>query len=151
MLNKILSIPLKKFFERNPERKTYESTNKILSPADGRVLYVESIKNSIVIKKGFGKIDLSSMIKSEKYKMNGGHVIAIYMSPFDVHINRSPVTGIIEKIFYEEGKFLRTSNKHSEISNERNCIVIKDKRFRIIVIQIAAKFFGKIVCDLKKG
>ncbi len=144
MLTHIISLAIKKIVDRNPKRKTLRVKNAILSPADGKIIYVTRLKNTT--------LKYNNDIFSIKKIMSDGSInVAIYMSPLDVHINRSPIDGIVEKIFYEKGNFFRTSNKYSEIKNERNIIIIRNKKIKIAVIQIAAKFFGKIICNIKEG
>jgi len=150
MLNEFLFI-FKKFAERNPKRNILRIKNTILAPADGKVLYVKLIKDSVTVYKDDKKIKIEEVTKSNKVKIKEGYLIAIHMSPFNVHINQSPIDGVIEKIFYKKGKFFRSSNENSELQNERNCIIIKNRALRLIIIQIAAKFFGKIICNVKEG
>lgn len=118
------------FFFRNPERLIPVDADAILSPADGKVMIAHPIQ------------DPSG---TQKYK------IAIFLSIFNVHINRSPVAGTIQKILYHPGKFaMAFRHKESEL-NERNEIVIEtDASHRVTMIQIAGWVARRIVCYLKE-
>lgn len=150
VLNYLL-YPIVKFMERNPARKILNIGNAVLSPADGKVIYAKPINRSFMIEKCKEKISVSKILKDENYKTRYAYAVAVYMSPLDVHVNRSPIDGVVEKVYYKKGRLFRTSKKSSEMSNERNCIIIKNHRISVAVVQIAAKFFGKIICSLKEG
>src|SRR3989338_11438361 len=95
-------------FYRDQKRKI-PSGNNVVSPADGKIINILKInKNKARIKKGvIGKIEtLTEDIAKECY------VISIFMSPFDVHVNRAPIDGRIMSIKYEKGKFLLTLFSH---------------------------------------
>jgi len=77
--------------------------------------------------------------------------ISIFMSVFDCHVNRSPVTGKIEKIVYHRGKFLNADLDKASVDNERNCLVIATSGARIAVVQIAGLIARRIVCFARIG
>jgi phosphatidylserine decarboxylase len=77
--------------------------------------------------------------------------ISIFMSVFDVHINRSPVGGKIEKIAYKHGKFLNADLDKASDENERNGFVIGAGKKKIAVVQIAGLIARRIVCAVAEG
>src|SRR6266852_1349047 len=72
--------------------------------------------------------------------------VSIFMSVFDCHVNRSPVTGKIERMIYHHGVFLNADLDKASEDNERNCLVIASDRARIGVVQIAGLIARRIVC-----
>jgi phosphatidylserine decarboxylase len=156
------------FFFRDPKRKIPEGNN-IVSPADGYVLYIKKITSKgevpISIKKG-KKIFLKELMDDPKTKYN--LVIGIFMTPFSVHYNRIPFSGIIKKNIYRSVKqnksmmvaFLNLifnikpySEKAEYIyENERNTLTIKNKRIDGAVVQIASTWVDNIKNEkLKPG
>ena len=121
-------------FYRDPKRKIPRGSN-IVSPADGRVLKILKVTNDkAIVKKGYiGKIEtLAKDIAKECY------VISIFMSPFDVHINRAPIDGKIASIKHEKGRYFAASNLKKSLMNEKNEIIIKNQEIgKIKLIQVA--------------
>lgn len=135
-------------FYRDPKRKI-PSGNNVVSPADGKIINILKInKNKARIKKGvIGKIEtLTEDIAKECY------VISIFMSPFDVHVNRAPIDGKVISIKHEKGKFFAAYDIEKSLSNEKNEIIIENKKIgRIKAIQIAGFLARRIVCSAKKN
>ena len=139
-------------FYRDPERKIPEGNN-IVSPADGRIIKILKISsnkknNKLKIKKGIiGKIEtLTRDVAKDCY------LISIFMSPFDVHINRAPIWGKIKKIKYEKGRFFNANNFEKSLKNEKNEIIINNKKIgNIKVIQIAGFLARKIKCFVREN
>ncbi len=75
--------------------------------------------------------------------------ISIFMSVFDCHVNRSPVTGRIEKIVYQPGKFINADLDKASVDNERNSLAIPTAGVRIAVVQIAGLVARRIVCFVR--
>lgn len=132
-------------FFRDPERHIPELG--VVSPADGKVIAVEAVKSGnipVVTKKGeeIYLEELAGFISEDCY------LVAIFMNPIDVHVNRSPLDGVVSKIIYREG----TNNMASSLAlqNERNIVII-DGDTRMVVIQIAGKFVRRIQCFVKEG
>jgi phosphatidylserine decarboxylase len=121
------------WFFRNPERKIPEDPQFVLSPADGRVLKIE-------------EIDGNDMLQGRCKK------ISIFMSVFNVHVNRMPCTGRVKDIRYRKGKFFSANlDKASEL-NESNAVLIEtDDKKEILTIQIAGLIARRIVCWIKEG
>jgi phosphatidylserine decarboxylase len=133
MLNPLLSfIPLilaafVLFFFRDPYREIPQSKNSIVSPADGRVINIQDIYDNVFLK---GK----------------GRKISIFLSVFDVHINRSPIKGKVSFKKYVPGRFLAAYDKRASVENERNYIGIENDRLKVLVTQIAGFIARRIVC-----
>ena len=138
-------------FYRDPERKIPKGSN-IVSPADGKIIRILKVKNNkindkIRISKGLlGKIEtLTQDIARECY------VISIFMSPFDVHINRAPIDGRVKSIRHEKGKYFAAFNLEKSLRNEKNEIIIGNKKIgKIKVIQIAGFLARRVICTVKK-
>ena len=135
----ILSIYIFYFF-RDPNR-TIPLDDFIVSPADGIITYIGEAKTPIDIQN-----------KSEVYKK-----ISIFLSIFDVHVNRMPIDGTIKEIKYIPGKFINATLNKSNEQNERNIIKISNGTNDYFVVQIAGLIARRIICsvnnnqDLKKG
>ena len=121
------------FFFRDPERRSDSPEKALLSPADGRVLSVERIEAE------------KSPSGADAFK------VSIFMSLFNVHVNRVPCSGTIRKISYRAGKFFAASlDKASEL-NERTMLYLDtEDNKRIVFIQIAGLIARRIVCWLEK-
>ena len=135
-------------FYRDPERKIPKGNN-IVSPADGRVINILIVKeDNAIVNKGFlGKIKtLTKGIAKECC------VISIFMSPFDVHVNRAPIDGKIESIKHEKGKYFAAFNLEEPLMNEKNEIIIKNKKIgKVKLIQIAGFLARRIICSVNKN
>jgi phosphatidylserine decarboxylase len=113
------------FFFRNPKREIPADPRAIVSPADGRVVKVERVGN--VTK------------------------LSIFLSLFDVHVNRSPIGGRIEAIDYRRGKFRPAYNHAASVENERNIIMVAHDDVKLVFTQIAGVIARRIVCWKKVG
>ena len=121
------------YFFRNPKRKIPSLQNIILSPADGRVIYV-------------GECEEDRFLKQRALK------VSIFMSPFDVHINRAPASGKVLEVSYHPGRFLVASRDKASLLNEQNALVMEtEDRSKILLIQIAGFVARRIVCYAKAG
>lgn len=135
-------------FYRDPERSGPIENNIIISPADGKVISIDDVKNGEIpftIKNG-EIIYLPELkgVTDENFTM-----VSIFMGPFDVHVNRAPISGRVVDIIYIEGShFPAFGNVLTE--NERNIVVI-DGEIRTITIQIAGTLARRIDCFLNEG
>jgi phosphatidylserine decarboxylase len=128
----LLSLFIAYFF-RNPKRKIPNLRNIILSPADGRVIHV-------------GECEEDRFLKEKALK------VSIFMSLFDVHLNRAPVSGKVLERNYLPGQFLVASVEKSSLLNEQNAMILEtEDRFKILLIQIAGFVARRIVCYAKAG
>ncbi len=119
-------------FFRDPERKTPNKENIVVSPADGKVLFVKKF--------------------SDNRFLNGeAKIIAIFMSPLNVHVNRIPVSGTVEYLKYHPGEFIAAFEDKASEKNERNEIGINCKYCKVLFIQIAGFVARRIVSELKIG
>jgi len=124
------------YFFRDPERKIIEDDTYLVSPADGVISTVAEVN---------GPAELG--LENKKFTR-----ISIFMNIFDCHVNRSPLKGEIEDIFYKPGKFLNASLDKASEENERNYFKIKDSKTAdgIIVVQIAGLIARRIVTQVQK-
>ena len=124
------------YFFRDPERISISDNNYFVSPADGIVSMITEIQ---------GPIELG--LENTKYTR-----ISIFMNVFNCHVNRSPVAGTIDEIFYKPGKFLNASLDKASEENERNFYKINTtNNEEIIVVQIAGLIARRIVSDVSKS
>ena len=139
-------------FNRNPERLPPEDINTILSPADGKVIYVKRFKNGSIPyseKKG-KKYLLLDFVQSEVLPTEG-HLIGISMTFLDVHINRSPIDGRVTVIRHIRGHFISLKKEDAVVLNERALTVIDNGNFKVGVVQIASRLVRKIVIFIGEG
>ena len=118
------------WFFRDPDRKTPNIKNKIISPADGKICLIDKAKPPKEL----------SMDSKEMFR------ICVFMNVFNVHVNRSPVKGTIREIVYKKGQFLNASLDKASEKNERNSLIIEtDDNKEIIVTQIAGLIARRIL------
>ena len=135
----ILSIYIFYFF-RDPNR-IIPLDDFIVSPADGTITYIGETNNPLDIENN-----------NEVYTK-----VSIFLSIFDVHVNRMPIEGTIKEIKYIPGKFINATLDKSSEQNEKNIIKISNGTYNYFVVQIAGLIARRIVCnvnknqDLKKG
>jgi phosphatidylserine decarboxylase len=122
------------YFFRDPERKIPSPDNAILPPADGRIVEVAHLND--------GANPLGVPAKK----------LSIFMSVFSVHINRIPISGLIENVTYQPGKFFSANLDKASQENERNQITLltKDSR-KIVFIQIAGLIARRIACWVRES
>ena len=78
-------------------------------------------------------------------------MISIFLSPFDVHINRSPIRGKIVDVLYSPGKFLIATDERASLVNEQNALTIQGEKVTVVCKQIAGILARRIVCWKAKG
>ncbi len=127
LLSKLLFLFLlfSLYFFRDPDRYVPLLENAVVSPADGKVLEIKEI--------------FSEKLQEECYK------ISIFMSIFDVHINRAPFKGKIERKKYSPGKFFNASLDKASEHNEKMTYIVECNKFRYSVTQIAGLIARRIV------
>jgi len=145
------SLLLWRFF-RDPERIPVEDRNAILSPADGKVIYVKRIEKGTIpySEKRERKFSLKDFTQSDVLPSNG-YLIGIAMNFLNVHVNRSPIDGKVFLIRHIRGGFASLKRKEAVTQNERALTVIDNGRFKIGVIQIASRLVRAIVLYLQEG
>ena len=111
------------WFFRDPERRIPDAAGALVSPADGKVTSVSEI--------------LEDGVPRQR--------ISIFLSVFDVHVNRSPMAGTIRKIAYQKGKFLNAMNPASAHENEQNIVTVEGDGQTVVFKQIAGLLARRIV------
>jgi phosphatidylserine decarboxylase len=118
------------YFFRDPQRTSPLEAGVIVSPADGRVTRVRAVMPD----------DSSSPM-----------VVSIFLSPLDVHINRSPIAGTISDVTYTQGKFLMATKEDSSLVNEQNALTIRGEEMTVVCKQIAGVLARRIICWKRAG
>ncbi len=117
------------YFFRDPHRTVPTGPGIIVAPADGLVTIVR-------LADGGG---------------NPESLVSIFLSPLDVHINRSPISGMITEIAYKSGKYLMATKAESRLLNEQNTLTIQGDGLTVRCIQIAGILARRIVCWKQPG
>lgn len=121
------------YFFRDPERWIPREEKAILSPADGRVIQVDSCVE-------------------ERFLKGPALKVSIFMSLFDVHINRIPFSGKIVDLLYQSGKFFRANLPKASAINEQNALFLEAADgTRLVFIQIAGLIARRIICWVRRG
>jgi phosphatidylserine decarboxylase len=113
------------FFFRNPQRTIPPDPSIIVSPADGKVVKIE--------------------------RVGGVTKMSIFLSLFNVHVNRSPIAGRVQAVDYRKGTFKAAYNPAASIQNERNTIMVSNGRINLVFVQIAGVVARRIVCWKRVG
>lgn len=113
------------FFFRDPRRATPNEDNIIVSAADGRVTRVEETEE--------------------------GKLVSVFLSPLNVHINRSPISGKITRVLYTQGKKVPATRNEASFVNERNSLTIEGEKMSVTCTQIAGIMARRIVCWKNAG
>ena len=128
----ILALGFLGFF-RDPERCPPDGEGLIVAPADGKVVSITKAKQGRLMK-------------------NGDSRVSIFLSPLDVHINRSPVAGQVVDIKHTPGKFLAAYRDEASETNEQNSLKLIDDRGREVeVVQVAGVLARRIICRARKN
>jgi phosphatidylserine decarboxylase len=128
-------------FYRDPEREIPQQEGIIVSPADGKVIEIGTVKAGEIplVEKNGTKNPLPELAGYIETEMT---LVVIFMNPFDVHVNRAPLSGTIRKITHVPGKFMSASTP-VYTTNERNVSVIEGEE-RVVVIQVAGMLVHRI-------
>ncbi len=138
------------WFLRNPIREIPLDEYAVVSPADGKIINILPVKDSKVkLKKNYGTIHTTAQEIGDE-----GYIIQIMMTPLDVHYQRSPIEGVINRIVHTSGKFMNAVSTQNldVLENEKNEIVITNQKQKITVkvIQVAGFLARRIHCFVKK-
>lgn len=117
------------YFFRDPRRQPPSDPNVVVAPADGRVTRVRPVAAG----------------------EHSATVVSIFLSPFDVHINRAPIAGEITNVSYTRGKFLMATNENASLVNEQNALTIEGEKVTVVCKQIAGILARRIVCWKREG
>jgi len=128
----LLAVAFCLWFFRDPERTAPADDRAVISPADGRVV-------AVVLE------------REDRFLDTQATRVSIFMSPLDVHVNRSPVTGTVRQVQHTEGKFRAAFSDKSSLDNERNAVVLESGGKRFLMVQIAGALARRIVCHVGPG
>lgn len=120
------------YFFRDPERAIPDDPRLVLSPADGKVVVV-------------GPGGAASPLGPEATQ------VSIFLSVFDVHVNRSPIAGRIARVEYHKGEFLPAFDDKASLRNEQNSVTVEDGARRVVFKQIAGLIARRIVFRKREG
>ena len=125
------------YFFRDPERYSINDDTYLVCPADGLITDISE-------KAGPEELRLENITYTK---------VSIFMNVFNCHVNRVPISGKVEEIYYKPGKFLNASLDKASEENERNYFKIKSNidNEEIIIVQIAGLIARRIVCDVEQG
>jgi phosphatidylserine decarboxylase len=113
------------FFFRDPARTSPVDESLVVSAADGKVTRIE--------------------------ENDDGKLVSVFLSPLDVHINRSPIAGLVRSVTYVPGKKMPATNNEASFVNERNSLTIEGSKMTVVCTQIAGILARRIVCWSKEG
>jgi len=120
-------------FFRDPERLVPERLDALVSPADGKVIHVEKVQENLFIEGEVTKV-------------------SIFMNVFNVHVNRVPFNGRVEKVLYKPGKFYSADSEKGGLENEYCATVVTTPQGKTLAfVQIAGLIARRIVCWLEPG
>ena len=127
----LIAIFVVQFF-RDPTRQAPQGDKLVLSPADGRIVFVDEV--------------------DDPYANRRALIISVFMNVFNVHSNQMPVCGRISKREYFKGKFVNADLDKASIENERNAIVIERADGQIVTsVQVAGLVARRILCYVQEG
>lgn len=112
------------YFFRDPRREPPQDSRLIVAPADGKITRVGAIADAA----------------------DSPTLISIFLSPLDVHINRSPIAGTVTNVSYMRGKFLMATDKNASLVNEQNALTIQGDQITVVCKQIAGILARRIIC-----
>lgn len=128
----LLTVFVISFF-RDPERSIPAGDKAILSPADGKIIRLESCTE-------------------ERFLKGPAIKVSIFMSVFNVHVNRIPLSGRIAEVAYRPGKFVSANLDKASVANEQNALLLEAAGgTKLLFVQIAGLIARRIVCWVRKG
>ena len=120
------------YFFRDPERTGDRGDKLVISPADGRISHIV-------------EVDEPNFVHGKAIR------ISVFMNVFNVHVNRYPVSGVVQYTHYNPGKFLNAATEKSSLENEQMSVGIQSGPYKILVRQIAGLIARRIVTYSKMG
>ncbi len=138
------------YFFRDPIRSVPQNKNFVISPADGRVT---AVTENVPLPKELQAIPSDVSDEDSIAGETGDYTrISIFLSVFDVHVNRIPTSGKIEKVIYRPGQFLNAGSERASIENERSSVLMKlEDGSQLAFVQIAGLVARRIINELKEG
>jgi phosphatidylserine decarboxylase len=128
----VLTLGVLAFF-RDPERRPPDGEGLIVAPADGKVVSITKVAQGPLMKKADARV-------------------SIFLSPLDVHINRSPIGGKVDDVKHTTGQFIAAYKDDASNKNEQNSLKLIDDRGREVeVVQVAGVVARRIICRARKG
>ncbi|HEY3221383.1 MAG TPA: phosphatidylserine decarboxylase family protein [Gemmatimonadales bacterium] len=127
----IVAVWVVSFF-RDPLRSGPRGERYVVAAAEGHVVHVTELDEPMYVKERAVRI-------------------SIFLSVFDVHVNRYPVDGTVELVHYNKGKFLHAADEKASLDNEQSSVGMRGPRGRVLVRQIAGLIARRIVTDSKPG
>jgi phosphatidylserine decarboxylase len=118
------------YFFRDPQRDAPAEGDLVVSPADGRVTRVEKVSGA---------------------DGRSPTVVSIFLSPFDVHVNRAPIAGTVVDVTYTKGRFTAATSDNASLVNEQNALTIRGEKMTLVCKQIAGVLARRIVCWKRPG
>ena len=118
-------------FFRDPPRQVPSAPGSVLAPADGRIVKVERAR--------------------DPYTQRDTLLVSVFMNVFNVHSNRIPVDGTIERVEYAAGRYFNADLDKASTENERNAIIVEIGDLRLTVVQVAGLIARRILCYVKAG
>ncbi len=126
-----LAVFVLQFF-RDPPRPVPEASAAVLSPADGRIVRIQVVRDPA--------LDRDSLL------------ISVFMNVFNVHSNRAPVDAVVERVEYRPGRFVNADLDKASTENERNALVLRTvSGAQLTVVQVAGLIARRILCYVKPG
>jgi phosphatidylserine decarboxylase len=119
------------YFFRDPERSSPTEPGLLLAPADGKIVAVKPLQHDL--------------------GQPAGTLVSTFLSVFDVHINRAPMSGTVVDVRYQPGKFLPAFRSDASDLNEQNMVTLQAGETRVVIKQIAGVLARRIVCHVKAG
>ncbi len=113
------------FFFRDPLRKVPDEAGIVVSAADGKVTRIDHTES--------------------------GKTVSVFLSPFDVHLNRAPINGTVTKVEYIPGRKAPATSNQASLTNERNSITLENSDLTVTCTQIAGILARRIVCRATRG
>ena len=120
------------YFYRDPDRKTPEEDGIVVSPADGKVIVADHTEET-------------------KYFHEERPLVSVFMSLFNVHVNRSPVEGNVIMVKHNKGKFMAAFKEEASLKNENTEMIIENSYGKTLVRQIAGLIARRTVCRVVPG
>ncbi|MFI5329758.1 MAG: phosphatidylserine decarboxylase family protein [Desulfobaccales bacterium] len=128
----LLALAFFGYFFRDPERPIPAEPEAVVSPADGKVVYVDEVRE-------------------ERFLNGPARRVAIFMNVFDVHVNRAPVAGAVTEAQHRDGCFKAAWRADACTLNEQQALVLEAKGARVLVVQIAGLLARRIISYVQPG
>ena len=128
----LLALAFFGYFFRDPERPIPAEPEAVVSPADGKVVFIDEVRE-------------------ERYLNGPARRVAIFMNVFDVHVNRAPVAGTITEAEHRDGCFKAAWREDACTLNEQQALVLEAKGARVLVVQIAGLLARRIISYVQPG